>query len=189
VIFNFVKSFLSNLKLIGLVLALFVFLNASAQKYTTETGIISFFSDAAVEDIDAKNNAVGSIFDTSSGEIVFLVPIKDFQFDNRLMREHFNEKYMETHKYPKSSFKGRVQGFDPKKQGIQPVKVSGKLIIHGVTRDIEEHGTMEIVGGKVVAKSKFKVKLVDYAISVPQIVWQNIAEVIDVKIEFTYKPL
>src|SRR5437868_3598960 len=80
--------------------------NAWAQKFNTESGLISFFSDAPVEDITAQNNMVGSIFDATTGDIVFMVPIKDFQFEKRLMREHFNEKYMETHKYPKASFKG-----------------------------------------------------------------------------------
>jgi len=183
-----VKS-LHNIKVASFIFALLVTFSTSAQKYTTETGLISFFSDAPVEDISAQNPMVGSIFDASTKEIVFIVPIKDFQFDKRLMREHFNEKYMETHKFPKSSFRGTVNGYDKEKSGIQPVKVSGKLLLHGVTRDIDVPGTMELANGKLIARSKFKIKLVDYNISVPQIVWQNIAEEIEVKIEFTYKSL
>jgi hypothetical protein len=177
------------LKATGTLIAVFVSFSIHAQKFTTEIGVVSFFSDGLVEDISAKNTAVGSIFDAATTEIVFLVPIKDFLFDNRLMREHFNEKYMETHKYPKASFKGAVKGYDSRKSGTQPVMVTGKLTIHGATRDVNEPGTMEIVNGRLVSKSKFKVKLADYNISVPQIVWQNIAEEIEVKVEFTYKPL
>ncbi len=172
-----------------LIIAFGAFQSANAQKFTIETGTISFFSDAPAEDISAQNSSVGSLFDASTSEIVFMVPIKDFQFDKRLMREHFNEKYMETHKFPKSSFKGQVDGFDLKKTGIQSVKTSGKLTIHGVTREVLLPGTIEMKEGKLNVKSKFKIKLADYNISVPQIVWQNIADEIDIQVEFIYKPL
>jgi hypothetical protein len=171
------------------VLIFVCFSQANAQKFTTESGSISFFSDAPVEDITAQNILVGSIFDAANGEIVFMVPIKDFQFEKRLMREHFNEKYMETHKYPKAAFKGKVSGYTMSKTGPQQVKVSGKLTLHGVTRDVEAPGTMDFQNGKIVAKSKFMLKLADYNISIPQIVWQNISEEVEVKIEFTYKSL
>lgn len=160
-----------------------------AQKFSTESGLISFFSDAPVEDISAVNTEVGSLFDSATGELVFVVPVKDFQFEKRLMREHFNEKYMETNKFPKASFKGKVTGFQGTKQGVQEVKVEGKLSIHGITRDISVRGTMETSGGKLTAKSKFMVKLADYGITIPQIVWQNIAEDVEVKVEFIYKTL
>ena len=167
-----------------------LFLNtARGQRYTSEAGSVSFFSDAPVEDISASNTAVGSLFDLASGELVFVVPIKDFQFDKRLMREHFNEKYMETHKYPKASFKGNVTGYQAGKVGPQQVNVQGKLTIHGVTRDVNVGGTLDFAGGKILAKSKFVVKLADYNITVPQIVWQNIAEDVEVSVQFTYKPL
>jgi hypothetical protein len=162
---------------------------AHGQKYTSEAGFISFFSDAPVEDISATNPAVGSLLDAATGDLVFVVPIKDFQFEKRLMREHFNEKYMETHKFPKASFKGKVTGYQPGKSGVQQVNVQGKLTIHGVTRDVNIGGTLEFTTRKVIARSKFVVKLADYNISVPQIVWQNIAEDIEVTVEFTYKPL
>jgi hypothetical protein len=171
------------------ILLLSIYSPAKAQKFTVESGVISFFSDAPVEDISATNSAVGSIFDASNGDIVFMVPIKDFQFEKRLMREHFNEKYMETHKYPKASFKGKVTDYNISKSGPHQVKVTGKLSLHGVTRDISAPGTMEFQNGKLVATSKFMIKLADYNISIPQIVWKNIAEEVEVKIQFTYKSL
>ncbi len=140
-------------------LSLFSFYPGWAQKYTTESGVISFFSDAPVEDIAATNNAVGSLFDAASGDLVFVVPIKDFQFDKRLMREHFNEKYMETHKFPKASFKGKMTGYESAKAGAQEVTVAGALTIHGVTRDIRVKGAVQFTSGKLNASSKFMVKL------------------------------
>ncbi len=164
-------------------------LNAQAQKFTSEKGMISFFSDAAIEDIEAVNNMVGSLFNASTGDLVYIVKIKDFRFDKSLMREHFNEKYMETEKYPKSTFQGKVTGFRANAPGEQHVRAMGKLSIHGVTRTVDIPGTLQFANGKTIIKSNFIVKLADYKITIPQIVWQNIAEEVEVKIEFTYKPI
>jgi hypothetical protein len=162
---------------------------ACAQKFSSEKGMITFFSDAAIEDIKAENNVVGSLFNSASGELVYIVKIKDFKFDKALMREHFNEKYMETEKFPKSTFQGKVTGFNPNASGEQKCKAVGKLNIHGVVKDVDIPGTIEFSGGKAILKSKFMVKLADYQIKIPKLVWQNIAEEVEVKIEFIYKSL
>jgi hypothetical protein len=160
-----------------------------AQKFSSEKGSITFFSDAAIEDIEAVNTMVGSLFNSTTGELVYIVKIKDFKFQKTLMREHFNEKYMETEKFPKSTFTGKVSGFKPNVPGEQKVKAAGKLEIHGITKVVDIPGTMELTNGKLVAKSKFIVKLQDYNIKIPKLVWQNIAEEIEVRIDFTYKAL
>ena len=36
--------------------------------------------------------------------------------------------------------------------------------------------------------SKFKVKLEEYSITRPQLLWQNIAEEVEVSLDFTFKP-
>ena len=158
-----------------------------AQKYAAENSVISFFSDGAIEDIAASNSKSMSIFNTATGDVVFSIPIKDFEFEKSLMKEHFNEKYMETEKFPKATFQGKITGYQTTAAGEQPAKASGKLTMHGVTNETEITGTMEFANGKVIMKSKFIVKLVDYKIAIPQLLWQNIAEEIEVKTEFTYK--
>jgi hypothetical protein len=161
----------------------------SQQRFFAEKAVVSFFSDAVVEDISATNEKVTSIFDVLNGDVAYLMSIKDFQFPNKLMQVHFNEKYMESEKYPKSSFQGKITGFSMTATGIQQVKATGKLTIHGVTKTIEVPGTAEVNGNRLTVKSKFVVKLLDYNIKVPQIVWQNIAQQVDVTIDFVYRPL
>jgi polyisoprenoid-binding protein YceI len=162
--------------------------NSLAQKYTTEKTFVSFFSDAAIEDITAKNKKSTSLFNAETGDIAFSVPIKEFEFAKSLMKEHFNEKYMDTEKYPKSTFQGKVTGFNPQASGVQNAKAQGKLSIHGVTKDVEIPGTIEKQGDKLLMKSKFVVKLEDYKIEIPQLLWQNIAEQVEVTVDFVYKP-
>lgn len=159
------------------------------QRFFAEKSKIDFFSDGVIEDIAASNTKVTSIFDVTKGDIAYLVSIKDFQFDNKLMQVHFNEKYMESEKFPKSSFQGKISGFSISAAGEQKVKATGKLTIHGVTTDVEFPGTAEVKGNQIFLKSKFIVKLKDYNITVPQIVWKNIAQQIEVTVDFVYRPL
>lgn len=167
----------------------FLFFTSAAfcQKYRSEKGSVAFFSDGVVEDITAVNVTVGSLFDMGKGELVFIVPIVEFRFPKALMREHFNEKYMESEKYPKSTFQGKLTGYNPTTTGEQKVKATGSLTLHGVTNLVEIPGTMEVSNGKITMKSKFIIRLQDYKIKIPTIVWQNIAETVEVKVDFVYK--
>lgn len=174
-----------------LVLILFTLISckAAGQQYFAEKAFISFFSDGVLEDITADNSKGTSIFDSGKGDIAYLISIKDFQFKKTLMQVHFNEKYMESDKFPKSSFKGKITGFVQTASGVQQVKAVGKLTIHGITRDVEVPGTIEAKSNGFQMRSKFMVKLDDYSIKVPEILWQNIAKEVEVTIDFTYRPL
>lgn len=163
-------------------------ISALGQKYVVEKSSVSFYSEAAIEDIYAENTRTPGIFNEASGDIAFSIPIKAFQFKKSLMQEHFNEKYLESDKYPKSTFQGKVNGFLNTAAGIQSVKATGKLTIHGVTKEVEIPGTIEFDGGKLTMKTKFIVKLEDYNVKIPQLMWKNIAEQVEVTVDFTFKP-
>lgn len=158
-------------------------------RYYAEKASLTFFSDGVIEDISASNTTVTSIFDLAHMDVAFLVKVKDFQFEKKLMQVHFNEKYMETEKFPKSTFIGSVTGFNASREGAQTVTAIGKLSIHGVTRDVKIPGTLEKRGANLFLKSKFTVRLEDYNINIPQIIWQNVAEDVTVELNFTYNPL
>ena len=161
-----------------------------AQKYMTRSGHIWFFSHTPLEDIEAHNYQANSALDVISGDMVFSILIKGFEFQKALMQEHFNEKYMESDKYPKASFTGKVTNIssvNTKKNGVYPVTVKGKMTIHGVTKDVETKGTLEVKDGKILGKAKFPITVKDYNITIPAVVKDNIAEVIDVTVDVAYE--
>ena len=79
-------------------------LSLNAQQYLSKDGIITFFSEAPLENISAINKQVSAVYDNDSKEIVFQLYIKDFIFPKALMQEHFNENYLESDVYPQSIF-------------------------------------------------------------------------------------
>lgn len=158
-----------------------------AQKYKSTDSYIKFFSDAPMEDIEAINEKATSIIDLESNAIVIVVPIISFEFKKKLMQEHFNENYLESEKYPKSTFKAKIQNWSGAK-GESTVKAVGQFEIHGVTKDVEIEGKINYSDDKVVIDAVFPVKLQDYKIKIPKAVFYNIAEEVEVTIKFTYAP-
>ncbi len=167
--------------LAGLLLASTAF----GQRYMTRTGKVTFFSSTPVENIEAVNNEMACAIDSKSGDVAFQVPIKSFKFEKSLMQEHFNENYMESDKYPKAEFKGKIANLSAvnfSKDGQYNVTASGKMTIHGVTRDVTAPGTITVKGNQVTAASKFRVRTADYGIKVPGVVENKIAKEIEVTV-------
>lgn len=163
---------------------------AMAQKYMTQSGTIKFFSETPVENIEAVNNQVSTVLNAENGELVFSLLIKAFVFEKALMQEHFNEKYMESDQFPKSTFKGKLLDFslDQLSSEFTDFKVKGELTIHGVTKEIEIVAQLKLEGDQIVAKSNFTVEVADYEIKIPSAVRENIAKTIEITVNADYEP-
>ncbi len=179
-------------KFVVILISIVFFLPVSGQsKFITKSGFISFYSHTSMEDIKAENNQVASILDTESGEILFTVLMKSFRFERALMEEHFNENYVESDKYPKASFKGKITNLSAinfKKQGTYNADLEGDMTIHGVTKHITEKGTFE-VNEKIAGKAKFKLNVVDYEIVIPSVVKDKFADSFEINVNMDYSPL
>jgi hypothetical protein len=164
----------------------------NGQKYMTKNGFIGFYSHTPMEDIKADNNQVVGVLDISTGEMVFQALIKSFHFDRALMEEHFNENYMESDKFPKSLFKGKITNLasvDFSKTGTYDVTVEGDLTIRDVTNKISTKGTIEVVNGGINANSKFNIVPEDYKITIPGVVRDKFDKSMAVTVTMKYTPI
>ncbi len=174
---------------------LFVFFmmhTADAQKYFTKTAIITFESNTPMEKINATNKSGTCVADFGSGNVEFAVLVKGFQFEKALMQEHFNENYMESSKFPKAVYKGKIEGVDKidlTKNGKHKVKTSGQLTMHGVTKPISCEVQLEVKEGKILASTNFTVAVADYGIVIPALVRDNVAKNVAVKVQANLEPL
>jgi hypothetical protein len=172
-----------------LILPLFCLLgwSANAQLFATQSGEISFFSKTPMEDIQALNKQVGSIINAENNEVAVQMRVTNFIFPNKLMQEHFNENYLETDKYPSATFKGKIkEAVDLRIPGTYSVSALGTSNIHGVSRTVEFKGTIVSTGKTLNLNCQFDIKLDEYKIAIPKIVFAKIAEVIKVKGSFQY---
>lgn len=156
-----------------------------ADLYKCENGKVSFKSDAPLELIQAKSKKLRGLIDPEKQTFAWTVEVKSFEgFNSPLQREHFNENYMESKSYPKASFTGKIiEDVDFQKNGTYSIRAKGKLTIHGMEQERIIKGEMEINGDKIRVQSSFTVPLSDHNITIPKIVYQKIAEVIEVTVD------
>jgi polyisoprenoid-binding protein YceI len=164
----------------------------SAQKYICKNGSVSLNASTPLEKIDCKNNQAASILDASTGEMVLNVLIKSFEFKNALMQEHFNENYMESDKFPKATFKGKITNLSSvnfSKDGTYAVDIAGDITIHGATKPLTTKGNIVVKGGVVLANSKFTVHTADYNIIIPKLVEDKVAKDVEVVVDLVYNKM
>jgi polyisoprenoid-binding protein YceI len=166
---------------------------ATAQNlFFTRNGHVDFFSSTSVENIKANNEKVSSVVNINTGEMEFSVLNMAFEFKKALMQQHFNENYMESTKFPKSFFKGKITNVDQIKwtvDGEYPAEVHGDITIHGVTKNVSAKGTVVVKDGNFRATSAFVLKPEDFDIRIPGVVRNNIAKFIKISVDNTYEPL
>ena len=178
-----------------IILSLFLLLTQSAiavapgEYFFTSTGTISFTSAAPLELIKASSNQLRGLIDETKKSFSFRVAVRTFEgFNSGLQQEHFNEKFMESEKYPEAIFNGIImEEIDFSKNGTYTVNANGIISMHGVEKELNIVSTLTINNGMVHLGSKFIVMLEDYNIKIPKIVTQKIATEISVEVKADLK--
>ena len=145
-------------------------------RYVIENSTIEFYSYALLEDIQAINTESIGAIDLESKEFIIKIPVSAFEFPNKLMQKHFNDSYLETDKYPECIFKGTID------ENI----ASGEITLHGITKQIQIPAVIAEEGDKLKINTKFNIALKDHKIKIPRLLFQNIAEEIEVKVSSTF---
>lgn len=172
-----------------LMIGLSTIVTAQLYRGKPDASSISFYSKSPLEDIEATNKKAVIVLKTTTNDIQFGVPMISFKFAKPLMEEHFNENYVESNKYPTCTFKGKInETIDYTKDGEHKVSAKGTMNLHGVSKEVEATGTLTIKGHEITISSAFKIRVADYNIKVPSLYVQNIAEVVDVKVNAVLEP-
>ena len=168
------------------ILAVLFYVNCLSQdKFITRNGMIRFNASTPLETINPINNHVSCILDSKTGKIAFQLKMISFKFDKALMEEHFNEKYVESEKYPKSTFVGEIINwneidFTKEKQNV---KCKGILTIHGIDKEVEVSGTINFLKNNIEIKSEFSIVVSDFDIQIPKLVRDKISKEVRVIVE------
>ncbi len=181
--------FLAEIKLMQKLLLPFLLLAVTIafgqSKYMTKSGSMSFeASQPSFEPIEATHSAVSALLNADTGELAVLALVRGFRFPLALMEEHFNENYIESHQYPKTSFKGSILNFDSNALSNQPrtVQLTGELSMHGVTKPISVTATITQSDEQITLTSSFSVKTSDFGIKIPSLVRKQIDENVQVEV-------
>ena len=157
--------------------------------YKTSKASVSFKSEAPLEIIKAESPKLIGLINLEKSTFAFQVaPISFMGFNSELQREHFNENYMESTKYPKIKFSGKILDKDISKPGIHKVRIKGSLNLHGVEKPYEINALVTSSKDKFEISSRFDVRLEDHNIKIPKIVDEKIAEQISCEVQGSLGP-
>ncbi len=159
--------------------------HATAQLYAVQNGNVHFVSEAKLELIKASSNEMKGRLDISRKLFAFAVRINSFKgFNSPLQREHFNENYLESGRFPDASFSGKIiEDIDFSKDGQYIVRAKGMLNVHGVQQERIIKSTIDVKDGKIKLQSNFTVQLADHQIPIPKIVHEKLASEIKVEVK------
>jgi len=157
-------------------------------KYGSKTGTINFEASVpSFEEVKAVNENVSAILNTDNGEFVSLALVKGFRFKVALMEEHFNENYIESSKFPKAIFKGKLQDFvfSEVSKTVSEYILKGTITIHGLTEPFETSVKIKKINETIELQTEFKLEPEKFNIKIPKIVSNKIANEVFVKAIFS----
>lgn len=175
------------------IIVLFLFVLASS--FTLEDsslyrgkGSVEFVSEAPLERISASSDQLIGIIDLTKRTFAYTFSVSSFiGFNSPLQREHFNEHYLESSKYPKAVFTGKIIGWkDCTGACAQDVLAKGKLEIHGVTQIVNIPVALQYNNTTMSASATFDLVLEDFDISIPLILEAKISPIINVKVDIEF---
>ncbi len=109
----------------------------------------------------------------------------EFEFKDRFVEYQFNGNYLQTNKYPKAIFKGRMNPLvNLSKPGDYEADVDGKLLIHGVISSRKIRIKIKVLQNKILeVKSVFIIPLKDHAIQIPDEMESKIARIVGIYLQ------
>ncbi len=172
-------------KIILIPMVLVSFIVFSQEKIVTKSSTITFEASVpSFQPVMGTNSNVTFVLNPATGEIASLALIKGFQFEMPLMEEHFNENYMETDKYPKAIFRGKIEKFDAKNltEDYKDYVIKGNLELHGKSKDINASAKITKTGSRITIISDFAVNASDFSIPIPSLIKYKLDDKVKIQI-------
>jgi len=153
------------------------------QKYSTRNGNLKFEATVpSFEEVAGENKSASAVLDAPKGDIAVLALMKGFRFKVALMEEHFNENYVESDKFPKATFKGKIEGLDVTKLSAEAktFNITGDLTLHGKTKKVTDAAKISKSGDNIIITGNFIVKPADFDIEIPKVVSNKVSDKVTV---------
>lgn len=158
--------------------------------YAADDGQVNFHSNAPHELIRASSGKLECAIDIQKKQFAFRLSVNTFMgFNSPLQREHFNENYLESDRFPEATFSGKIiEDVDLSKDGEYNVRAKGKLKIHGIEQERIVKAHVSVKNGKISIRADFIISLADHDIKIPRVVYDKLAPDISVTVTAVLKP-
>lgn len=163
------------------------FLNA--QTYYTEKGQVEFESEVPLHSFKGTSGYLIGKISMPDSTVDFYLDLRTLDTGNNKRDKDMRET-LEADQYPFAEFYGKIiTPIDSTVQHSQRVKVKGDFTIHGVSKEIIVEGTLQQTDEGLRIKAAWILKLTDYNIEPPGILFYRVSEEVDVQINALLKPM
>lgn len=173
-------------KITLIVFIIISYTSPAQQKMITHAGIINFEASIPFfEEVKAINNQIFCTLEPKTSELNCVVAIKQFQFKRSLMETHFNENYMESSKYARATFKGKIEKLDLKNMDTiaKEYQIKGKIVLHGQTKKINVKAQIRKTMAGIEIITNFDLNTDDFKIEIPFIVSNKISKTVNTQLK------
>lgn len=164
--------------------------SVAQEKLSTTSGQVFFeASIPSFEEVKATNNNAQVQFNSKSGTLNSLLYVRDFKFKNSLMFTHFNDSYMETNRYSKAIFKGKIENYNSAEvtSTFKEYHIKGRIQIKGKTKDLISVAKIRKTETGIEMKMEFNLDASDFNVKIPLIVRNKVSNKVKVINNFSLK--
>ena len=157
--------------------------------------IVKFVSDAPIEDFEGITDQIdGYVYWEESdyiknSEIYIEVDLNTLDTGIGLRNRHMRENYLETDQYPITYFRGKIFSNSIVNDTTVSVNVKGEIFIHGIKQPLTVIADLIKRTNGYRIRTTFIVKLSDFQIEIPSIMFYKIDENMDLQLDFYVKEI
>ncbi len=170
----------------------FVFLivpSLHAQAFLTENGTAIFHSEVPMHTFSGSSEHLTGKIDLDNNIVDFYIDLTTLKTGIE-KRDRDMRETLETDKYPFAEFYGQlISDFNPDSSGAQKVIVEGTFKIHGVEQKKQFTGTLEMTPDGLLLKANWVLRLEDYDIVPPSLLFVKVDQEQKIEIEALLKPV
>lgn len=161
--------------------------------YREKNNLIKFISQTPIESFEGVTNQIDGYMYwegdnlINKSQLYFEVNLDALDTGIGLRNRHMKENYLETFRYPYAQFNGKIVKEEKESDTKSKVTVEGEMFIHGVAKKMTVEGIIEKNKPVYKIQTEFTVKLSDYKIEVPSLMFMRISENIKLVLEFFIK--
>jgi polyisoprenoid-binding protein YceI len=160
-----------------------------------KSNMVKFISDAPIENFEGITDKIdGYLFwedsdMTKNSDVYFEVDLNALDTGIGLRNRHMRENYLETDRFPLTHFKGKIIRSQVVNDTTISVDAKGIIFIHGIEQPLSLTATLfkKINGYRI--QTNFIVKLSDFQIEIPSIMFYKIDENMDLQCDFYVKEI
>lgn len=173
----------------------------SAQEFDVDpeaTNLVRFISQTTLQKFDGTTNQIDGYVLLGSGplgpgsvsgsELYFEVDLGTLDTGIGLRNRHMRDNFLEVAKYPYATYKGHLVHAEPLSKGQVDVAAEGTFSLHGVDRKMRVPCAVTSSGSGYRAKCSFSVRLSDFRIDIPRVMFLKLANDIELRLDFTVAP-